>query len=156
MEGDLGSVQNKFFDAMAQGWACNGGAKKITPPVPCLEVIPYEHGPFRVLDCYMTNLCYSTGITTILYRGKPVWVMHYGGCYEKEAIPFLKFCLHRAYTERRFYGGRGPVFVRDYQLTYVNQIERNKFSDFTGEERIFGLNEVCLGYHWYRGMSLLE
>lgn len=155
MEGDLQSIQNKFFDAMVQGWVCNTDAKKIeVPEFPGSKAIPYEHGPFRVLACYMTNFNFSTGTTTIWFRGKPVWVMHYGGWYEKEAIPFLKRCLSRAYAERRFYGGRGPVFVRDDRFTYINRIERNNLRDFAGEEKIFDLSEKCLGYHWYRGMSL--
>lgn len=74
-----------------------------------------------------------------------------------KAIPFLKQCLRRAYVdEQRFYGGRGPSFVRDERFTYVNRIERNDFGDFMGEERIFDLSEQCFGYHWYRGMSLLK
>ena len=159
MEGDLDSIQDIFFDAKAHGWTCitEQAVKKIEmPQFPGSKVILYEHGPFRVLDWYMANLNSSTGITTIGFRGRPVWVMHYGGWYEKEAIPFLKNCLRQAYSDRRFYGGRGPVFVQDSQFTYVNQIERKKFSDFAGQESIFGLNAVRLGCHWYRGMSLLE
>ena len=155
MEGDMESIQNIFFDAMRRGWACDNCAKKIeVPQLPGSKAISFEHGPLRVVDCYMTNLNFSTGTTTIWYRGRPLWVMHYGGRYEKEAIPFLKFCLRRAYTERRFYGGRGPNFMRDDRFTYVNKIERNNFRDFAGEERIFDTSGQCFGYHWYRGMSL--
>ena len=155
MEGDLDSIQKIFFDAMACGWVCNVLKNIEVPQFPGSKAIPYEKGPFKVLDCYMTNLNSSTGTTTIWFRGRPVWVMHYGGRYKKEAIPFLKRCLSRAYYELRFYGGRGPVFMREGEFAYVNRIERNKFSDFAGEETIFGLNEMRLGYHWYRGMSLL-
>lgn len=155
MEGDLESIQNKFFDAMAHGWACNADAKKIeVPQFPGSKGILYEHGQFRVLDFYMTHFNFSTGTTIIWFRGKPLWVMHYGGRYEKEAIPFLKSCLHRAYSERRFYGGRGPYFMKNDRFTYVNRIEHNNFREFAGEERVFNSDEQCLGYHWYRGMSL--
>jgi len=152
MEGDMGSIQKIFFDAMRRGWAYDNCAKKIeVPQFPGSKAISFEQGPFRVVDCYMTNFNFSTGITTIWFREKPVWMMHYGGWYEKEAIPFLKFCLRRAYIERHFYGGRGPNFMRDDRFTYVNRIEHNNFRDFAGEERIFDLSEKCLGYHWYRG-----
>lgn len=155
MEGDLDSIQNKFFDAMTHGWACNTNAKKIeVPQFPGSKGILYEHGPYKVLDCYMTNYNFSTGTTTIWFREKPLWAMHYGGRYEKEVIPFLKYCLRRAYSERRFYGGRGPNFMRNDHFTYVNQIEHSSFREFSGEERIFNINEKCMGYHWYRGMSL--
>ena len=100
----------------------------------------------------------SAGTKTIWVKDQPVWIMHYGGWYKKEAIPFLKSCLQRAYVEeRRFYGGRGPYFVHDKKFAYVNKIERNDFADFAGEERIFYyVSEQPLGYHWYRGMSLLK
>ena len=43
------------------------------------------------------------------------------------------------------------------KFAYVNKIERNDFADFAGEERIFYyVSEQPLGYHWYRGMSLLK
>ena len=83
--------------------------------------------------------------------------MHYGGRYAKKAIPFLKSCLQRAYVQERcFYGGRGPIFVRNENFTYVNKIERGGFDDFAGEEKIFDLSEQCQGNHWYRGMSLIK
>lgn len=156
MTTDLRSVQNAFFEAMGAGWAQNVQKIKL-PELPGSKGIPFVWGDFRVLDCYLVtpHSDRSAGITTIWHQDQPVWIMHYGGWYAKVAIPFLKSCLHRAYVdERRFYGGRGPAFVRDERFTYVNQIERNDFGNFAGEERVFDLNEQCLGYHWYRGMSL--
>jgi hypothetical protein len=83
--------------------------------------------------------------------------MHYGGRYTKSAIPFLKECLKRAYVqERRFYGGRGPHLVCGTGFTYVNRVRQESFADFEGEEQVFDYNEKSLGYHWYRGMSLLK
>ncbi|MEK7461523.1 MAG: DUF5680 domain-containing protein [Patescibacteria group bacterium] len=158
MQADLRSVQDAFFMAMAGGWAQD--ARKIqVPELPGSKGVPFVWGDFRILDCYLVTTYSerSAGMTVIWCHDQPVWVMYYGGWYAKVAIPFLKSCLQRAYVyEHRFYGGRGPVFVRDERFTYVNKIERNDFSDFAGEERVFDLNELCLGYHWYRGMSLLN
>lgn len=158
MKPTLEQVEHAFFEAIAGGWAQD--VQKIrVPEFPGSKAIPFILGDFRVLDCYMVtpHSEMSAGITTIWHLDQPAWIMHYGGWYTKLAVPFLKSCLHRAYVdERRFYGGRGPTFVRGDQFTYVNRIERNNFDDFVGEERIFDLSEQCFGYHWYRGMSLLK
>lgn len=143
---------------MAAGWAQNV-QKTAIAEMPGSKAIPFTWGDFRVLDCYLVtpHSDKSAGMTTIWHHDQPVWVMHYGGRYAKIAVPFLKQCLHRAYVEeRRFYGGRGPWFVRDERFTYENRIARDSFADFEGEERVYDLNEQLLGYHWYRGMSLLK
>lgn len=151
-------VKDIFFDAKACGWSAD--AQKIKSiEFPGSKIIPFTCGDFRVIDCYVVNpdSDISAGTTTIWHKNKPVWVMNYGGWYAKLAIPFLKSCLQMAYVQERcFYGGRGPKFVRGERFTYVNRIERDNFSDFVGEEKIFDSDERCLGYHWYRGMSLLK
>ncbi len=157
MKPDSKMVQDAFLRAMAEGYAQN--VKKTTvPEIPNSKAITFVWGDFIVLDCYLTTPYSekSSGTTTIWYEEQPVWVMHYGGGYAKIAIPFLKSCLHRAYVlERRFYGGRGPKFVRDERFTYINHIEHDSFESFFGIEKIFDLSEQALGHHWYRGMSLL-
>ncbi len=153
----LESIQHAFFEAMSNGWAQNVQKIKVEE-FPSSKAIPFVFGSFRVLDTYLVTPYSnkSAGLTVIWYQDEPVWIMHYGGRYDKVAIPFLKTCLYRAYIfERRFYGGRGPVFVRDEYYTYVNMIDKNEFADFAGEEQVFDLDNRCLGYHWYRGMSLL-
>ncbi|MEK7150270.1 MAG: DUF5680 domain-containing protein [Patescibacteria group bacterium] len=155
----LGDVKKVFFEAGACGWSSD--AQKIKSlEFPGSKIIRFVSGDFRVIDCYVVNQNsdISAGTKTIWVKDQPVWIMHYGGWYKKEAIPFLKSCLQRAYVEeRRFYGGRGPYFVHDKKFAYVNKIERNDFADFAGEERIFYyVSEQPLGYHWYRGMSLLK
>lgn len=98
----------------------------------------------------------GSGHTTMWYKGRPVWIMHYGGWYAEEAIPFLKQCLRQAYEfDRVFYGGRGPACVRGERFTYVNRY-LGTFDDFRGEESIFDLDGACRGYHWYHGMSLIR
>jgi len=155
---DLVEIEDVFFEAMASGWVSK--PEEITvPKLPGSKAIPFELGDFKVLYCYMVTPYsdMSTGSTIIWHRGIPVWVMYYGGWYTEVAMPFLKQCLASAYAEeRRFYGGRGPEFVRGERFTYVNRINRNNFNDFVGEERIYDLDEQCLGFHWYRGMSLLQ
>ena len=144
---------------MAQGYVLDNVPKSTIRELPESKVIPYELGDFKVLDCYYTatDSNKSTGQTIMWFRDKPVWIMCYGGEYADIAIPFLKQCLHRAYVqERRFYGGRGPHFVRGDRFTYTNDIRQEFIDGFEGEERIFDLSEQPLGYHWYRGMSLLQ
>lgn len=155
---ELSVIEHAFFEAMANGYA-QGMQKGTISDLSGSKVIPFELGDYKVVDFYFTTSYSnkSAGQTVVWHQDVPVWTMHYGGRYEKTAIPFLKECLHRAYVqERRFYGGRGPFFVRGERFTYVNQARNNSFDDFEGEERVFDLNEQCFGYHWYRGMSLLK
>lgn len=158
MPANIRGIENVFFKAMANGYAQN--VKKDTiDGLPHSEVIAFELGDYRVVDFYFTtpHSDKSVGQTIVWHQDVPVWTMHYGGRYAKIAIPFLKECLHRAYVkERRFYGGRGPYFVRGDRFTYINQVRRESFTDFEGEEQVFDLSEQNLGHHWYRGMSLLK
>lgn len=157
MQLDIRDVEDAFFEAMANGYA-QGVQKVEISDLPGSKAITFKSGDYTVMDFYFVNLLSdkSVGQTVIWYQSVPVWTMHYGGCYAKIAIPFLKQCLHRAYVdERRFYGGRGPFFVRDERFTYVNQVRRDSFDNFEGEERVYDLSEQYLGYHWYRGMSLI-
>ena len=155
---DLRSIEHAFFEAMRNGYA-QDVTKTTIAELPGSKVIPFEWGEYKVVDCYFVtpHSDKSVGQTIIWHQDVPVWTMHYGGRYAKIAIPFLKECLHRAYvTERHFYGGRGPRFVRGDRFTYVNHINRDSFADFEGEEFVFDLSEQCFGHHWYRGMSLLK
>ncbi len=157
MKPTLDEIQKVFFDAMANGWA--QGVQEISiSEFPGTKAIPFVSGDFRVLDCY-TVTPYSnksTGTITIWHQNQPVWVMHYGGWYVVQAIPFLKSCLHQAYVKRRFYGGRGPSYVQDTEFIYLNTVDRNYFEDFAGTERILDTRRRWhFGYHWYRGMWLV-
>jgi len=154
MRPPIQGIQGAFFAAMAAGWAQDiehiSGMDFMG-----MKIIPFVQGDYRIVDGYLAPVdsdgC-STGMTVIYHRNVPVWAMHYGGHYTKTAIPFLKQCLHKAYVEEhRFYGGRGPQFVRDERFTYVNIIRSADFSMFEGEEFVFDLNEQLLGTHWYKG-----
>ena len=155
---DLQDIEHAFFEAMANGYAQNV-EKDTIDGLPNSNVIAYELGDYRVVDFYFTTPLSdkSTGQTVIWHKNVPAWTMSYGGQYLKMAIPFLKKCLHSAYvTQRRFYGGRGPYFVRGDRFTYVNQVRLASFANFEGEEKVFDSNGKTLGNHWYRGMSLLK
>ncbi len=158
MRAEISGITDAFFRAMEAGWAQEASTVSI-PQFPGSKVISFQHGPYRVLDTYFESpdSHKSTGITLIWHEDVPVWVMHYHGHYAKAAIPFLKQCLLKAYaTERRFYGGRGPFFVSDDGLIYMNQVTRHAPEDFEGREEIYDSARQSLGYHWYRGGSLTE
>lgn len=151
----LQDVQNAFFDAMLAGYVM-GGTKTTLPDMPGVKVITFESGDFRVVDSYITtpHSAKSAGTTTIWGRNRPVWLMQYGGEYPEHTIPFLKECLLMNYKERHFYGGRGPEIVEG-QFIYLNKVENNDFGNFYGEESIH-VGGQRIGFHWYRGMSLLK
>jgi hypothetical protein len=153
----ISGLQVAFFKAMTAGWVSGNTGETSLAELPGMKTIPFEHGDYRVLDMYTVSpeSGRSSGSTTIWHKNVPIWVMYYGGYYSEIAMPFLKECLHRAYVEeRRFYGGRGPHFVRGDRFTYINNVASDAWADFRGEESIFDLNEQPLGSHWYRGMSL--
>lgn len=157
MRPEIQGILNAFLEAMATGWI-QPVEKGTIRDLPSLKTISFRCGDYQVLDGYYVapDSDKSTGMTTIWHNDLPVWAMHYGGEYAEIAIPFLKECLRQAYVEEhRFYGGRGPVFVRGERFTYVNTILREDITDFEGREVIYDLNGQPLGQHWYRGMSLI-
>lgn len=152
------TIREVFFDAASVGWAGVEAPEKGTivelPGSKTITFVDPARPRFKVTDCYVTaaHSDGSSGFKIIAYDNNPVWIMSFGGRYEEGAIDFLKSCLRIAYVERRrFYAGRGPLFVRGKTLTYINRIERDDFNDFECREEIFQLNEESLGYHWCRG-----
>jgi hypothetical protein len=146
-----------FFRAMLSGWALGG--KKITiSEMPGYKAIPYREGDFYLLDrwCSGPGIGKSAGATTIWFQNVPVWVMHYGGCYEsEEVVRFVKRALRVAYEGRAFFGGRGPAHLTDTELTYRNFVKFNEFRKFGGTEEVRDHNWGLLGFHDYWGMSLM-
>ena len=149
-------IQEVFFRAMLAGWANNVDVIQFADlPGSCGH--QYIDGKFKVLDQFIVNprSNKSSGTTIIWYDQIPVWVMHYGGWYQKRAIPFLKKCLCSAYESKTFRGGRGLGCVEGKKLTYFNLIEEaSTFRCFKGKEGIFA-DAKCIGNHWYRGMTLI-
>lgn len=155
---DLGAIKTAFFDAMVHGYADPNTKKAPVPGLPGSKSIMYQSGEFVVMDCYFvregSNV--SSGFTLITKDGIPVWVMHYGGWYEKEAIPFLKSALMAAYQEGEFFGGRGPVEFMDKKEVFIyknaGSFGDSSFSDFRGSEKIFELHTGrTFGTHEYFG-----
>ena len=160
----LEKAQEIFFKGMIQGYAgSNTLSKKTIPLLPGSKVVPtFEEGGFTLIDYYFTypNSTKSFGTTLISCTDgilvRPVWIMHYGGWYSKEAIPFLKEILRVAYSKNFFSGGRGISPSQSSSFLYMNKIEKNEFSDFKGVEEIYNGKGTFLGSHQYFGGSLIS
>lgn len=126
---DAQAVEQLFFEAMKSGWATP--APKVTiPDLPGSKSIPFRRDDFTLIDYYFVapGSDSSYGSTIIWVANRPVWVMHYGGWYKKEAIPFLKAALRETYSQNLFIGGRGP---KEYQEKDTPFLYRNHTMDFT-------------------------
>jgi len=149
-------IPRVFFTAMRDRYA-KGIKKGTIIDLPRSKTIPFELGDFRVVDCYFTSPDseYSFGQTIIWHKEVPVWTMSYQGWYLKSAISFLKRVLFKAYTDEKFFGGRGPRFYREGGMTYINNIKPpNDWRHFHGHEKIFDRNGNNLGWHEYQGLLL--
>jgi hypothetical protein len=153
-------IQAIYFEAMRKGYA--GDAEKTTlPGLPGYKAIIYECGSLKVVDYYCkgeppNNA--SMGSTVISYNEKPLWVMNYGGCYDKLAIPFLKKALLENYNRDEFLGGRGPEISFLGQLVYSNKSTGN-FLKFEGTEEVIFKPDVgqpghSIGWHKFFGFML--
>lgn len=173
----LDGAREAFFHAMLCGWASgsrnaveveipgSSGSKEVT----YITGLLYEKEWFRVADRYcVSEAGKSAGTTTIWFHHDPVWFMSYGGAYLKEDLPFLKSALMRVYSEKQFFGGRGPTTIaqtlphlKEGVLVYANEVEKDStFERFRGKEAIigppiFGGSSEFRGYHDYWGMSLV-
>jgi len=161
MDVDIKRVEEFFFKAMLRGWAGNGKYIEIFGRAGYKRFV-FSDGDFHLVDEYCVNAesKKSFGTTTIWFRNIPVWVMTYGGWYEKWAIDFVKKALLEAYQAGIFMGGRGPTkFYPGGELIYVNHIGLNSFGDFSGLERVSGGRKQHPGeeggYHQYWGVSLI-
>ena len=154
----LDDIEQFFFDAPGY----DSGAEKITiPELPGDKIIRFRHGLWEMIDQYSVSPDgpWSAGVYKIRYNTRVVWVMHYGGQYPEEVIPFLKFALLQTRRSRQFFGGRGPLFFPNPggTLVYVNSPEINDFFAFRGKEQIFDVRiGKPLGFHDYWGMSTLN
>ena len=157
---NIKEVEQVFFMAMREGWAA--GAEKISMPgMPGYKAIRFQYREWHVLDKYCANsqTGKSAGETTIWYERTPVWVMQYGGAYDKRVISFLKKCLMEYYEKSIFWGGRGMRFSNNSSgsLFYTNDPLSNNFSQFEGHEEVITVDTgECMGYHDYKGMSLVQ
>ena len=126
--------------------------------MPCHKCIEFRQGSFFLLDryCVSPDSNKSAGTITIWHKDVPVWLMNYGGWYDKCAIPVVKEALMRAYEEKMFFGGRGWNMHKKNGIIYVNIPEKNAFPDFSGSEQAVELETSrLLGYHDYWGITLI-
>lgn len=155
------AVKTFFFEAMKSGWAMPV-TKTPIPGLPGSKSIPFKQGEFSLLDYYFVNPWSNSsyGTTVIWIAENPIWVMHYGGWYDKRAIPFLKRALMRNYSRNVFMGGRGPERLEgeDHTLQYLNRVDKNDFAEFRGYEYIVSASDQSgvpagqkLGEHHYFG-----
>ena len=150
-----------FFEAMLKGWA-GEGVKTKPCDLPGYKVFRHESADkrFVLVDSYCvsgkSHNPRSAGTTTIWWDNTPVWWMSYGGCYEKEAIPFLKQALLIAYGMNEFVGGRVQISHSDGSVIYINRPELDDFSLFRGREEVLDNCGRSFGEHEYWGMSLIH
>ena len=145
-----------FFQAMRVGYANQGG--RAISGMLGHKSIQYDNGDLHLIDqwCSGNVSNNSSGMTTIWFKDRPIWVMHYWGNYADSATSFLKDALMQCYKHDLFYGGRGPLVCPGPDgLLYRNQYTSNRFERFAGREEIVSLpGATVLGWHEYAGMSL--
>lgn len=142
---------------MAEGWV-NSGKAVADPDAPGYKTVSYRDGDYFLADryCSAASSSKSAGMTTVWFHGVPVWMMTYGGFYEKAAIGCLKAALLSTYGSNRFVGGRGPSEFVAGSLRYENKPRLDAFEKFEGREEITDIaTGALLGFHEYRGMSLV-
>lgn len=154
----LKEAQDFFFFAMQRGWASDAPKQK-DDRRPGYKFIRATEHLWVLEDSYYVDLksMKSAGTTNIWYDDRLLWVMNYGGWYDKEAAAFVKKALLYAYELKIFFGGRGaPGFKKD-NLYYCNDVDKNKnkFDDFFGREEVLDSSGKIRGYHRYSGMSLI-
>lgn len=136
-----------FFEGMcATGWS--SPTPRITPHPDLIgwkkTVYPRSFGDGHTL-LLTDSWGDGKGLTKIILCLKSIhlrdpkillWVMHYkhGTIFPKDSLPFLTERLHRAYTARRFYGGRGESVSSSLkQIDYTNR-SIGGFHKFSGTE----------------------
>ncbi|EKD23798.1 MAG: hypothetical protein ACD_81C00181G0001 [uncultured bacterium] len=152
-------AKKAFIAAMLSGYASEegDGVPKIKTTDGYTTITCIEEG-FTVVDRYYTmpRSTYSVGTTTIFYKGKPIWLMSYGGSYPKKVISFLKAALTKAYTTGSSVGCRGPQSCEEGDLLYINNCTSASFREMRGYEVIKSIETGrVLGYHEYWGGSLI-
>lgn len=154
----LPAIKQFVLKAKLHGYVDPKAKRYSVPGRPGLKQVTYQDGLFVMIDEWGTGPQLSTGKTMIWFDDQPVWAMHYWGTYQPEAVDFLKTVLRRTYQAQEFFGGRGSPhqISDDGKMEYDNVIHKADFSNFEGLESIY-LHKSAkqLGYHYYRGYSLI-
>jgi hypothetical protein len=154
-------IESIFFEAMRRGYAGGSAEETALLGLPGYKAIIYECGSLKVIDYYCKSEppdANSMGSTVIIYDGKPLWCMNYGGFYRELAIPFLKKALLKNYERDEFLGGRGPEKFEEGRMVYSNKSKGN-FLRFEGAEEIIlkpdaGQPGHSIGWHKFFGFLL--
>jgi len=153
---NLSQIQSFFLRAMANGWIGSGTFVDCAD-APGYKAFSFHDGDLLLVDryCSAPDSTASAGTTTIWHKDVPVWVMHYGGWYERSAIECLKLALRETYGSDQFVGGRGPRSFSVGSIAYANEPRLDDFKKFDGREEIRDVSTgTLLGFHEYWGMSL--
>lgn len=174
---DWTDAERAFYHFMRDGWVSGkpqhqeilalDGYRVFAPP-------PNER--YKLIDMWTrTPLSdYSTGVTTLYQRFDivwiPIWTMHYGGMYRRDASDVVQSVLRNAYhnpEQHGFCGCRGPrqysfaeSYVYNNDFTFPETLE-NPFKLFNGREKVVNFRQtgirggVEVGYHEYFGKALL-
>jgi hypothetical protein len=151
-------IQEAFFRAMVESSWASGAEALPSSERPRYKMVLWRNHPWLVVDewCVGPNGLYSAGSVTVFYHSWPVWVMSFHGCYEKEAIPFLRQALMEAYEQRNFQYGRARPGYCTGPLIYSHRQSSGEFSRFRCQERITDTDQRRkLGYHVVQGMLLI-
>ncbi len=147
-----------FLSSMAGGWAANGPTSLVPGKPGCMQYVCGE-GDWFLIDewCVNPDTGQSAGMTTVWFRGKPVWNMVYGGYYPESVVPVVRRALLAAYREGLFNGGRGVARFEWNSMVYLNSAQSRCFHDFHGREEVYSQDTSgkCLGWLWYMGKSLI-
>jgi len=152
-------IKRFFLKGMLQGWAAGAPAEEISG-MPGYKGFTFREGDFLLTDAYCVNKDSrrSAGSVTVLFKDDPVWVLLFGGYYEKKAIPFLKRALLENYKAGIFLGGRGPAHFKEGSLVYRNTMREGDHSiQFDASEFVIDSANYgrSLGYHVLHGIRLL-
>ncbi|MDP3792445.1 MAG: hypothetical protein Q8Q89_01815 [bacterium] len=159
-EGLIRGAERSFFEAMRQGWASGASTKKDFPfPGAKGYEFNFKHGEtkLQLLDYYFVHELSRTSFGTkiIIHFGQPIWMMQYGGWYDKKAILFVKTALMDSYSRDMFRGGRGQASFYNNEsysgLLYTNLGDPLGFENFKGREFVTDGFGKLLGEHNYFG-----
>ena len=160
----VSEIEQFFFRAMRAGYA-SSPVKGTIVEFPGSKTITFQEGNLLLVDCWLVGTNDRSFGNTIIFRDdKPVWMMHYWGQYDEEAIDLLKRVLVKDYSrehilkasEEFFNCCRGQRIFTDTWMTYHNMVNpRSTFEEFSGREEIISniSLRVC-GWHCYHGYTL--
>ena len=125
-------------EANLNTWAADGA--EVSPERAGYKELEYVKGDWRLRDSY-TGFFRAPGMTTVYYKGTPVWNMQYGGHgmtdgYENRAdttFRFLRAALSKVTQELPF---RGPVEYIEGNNRYVFELIHGDVTDCLWREEI--------------------